>query len=114
MLILDASLYQSISTNTETNVREIGDARLAWIQQSLERYVDITEVMESRVAEARGERIPDVAKLADFVKMDVALRSIQIIQADGRFSGFNQDAIIRDFRDLSPGSLKDLADYTKR
>ncbi|MGN0955393.1 diguanylate cyclase [Dialister sp.] len=114
VLILDASLYQSISTNTETNVREIGDARLAWIQQSLERYVDITEVMESRVAEAQGERIPDVAKLADFVKMDAALRSIQIIQADGRFSGFNQDANIRDFRDLSSGSLKDLADYTKR
>lgn len=76
--------------------------------------MDITEVIESRVAEAQGERIPDVAKLADFVKMDAAFRNIQIVQADGRFSRFNQDANIRSFRDLSSGSLKDLADYTKR
>ena len=52
VLVLDAALFQSMSTNMETNIRETGEARLAWIKQSLERYVTITTVMEGRVKES--------------------------------------------------------------
>lgn len=89
VLLLDAAFYNSIRTNVETNCREIGNARLTWVQQSLERYVTITSVMEGRVKEPGGPHVPDQAKLADFVKMDNALRSIQIIQDDGTFTGYN-------------------------
>lgn len=109
VLILDASLYNSMYTNMESNVHEIGSARLAWIQQSLERYVTITEVMEGRVEESKGLIVPDRAKLADFVKMDNALRSIQIVQADGTFSGYNQDLGIHDFKNPDEGPLKEAA-----
>lgn len=109
VLILDAALFQSMSTNIETNIREIGEARLAWIEQSLERYVTITTVMEGRVKESEGRTVPDRAKLADFVKMDKALRSIQIVQEDGTFTGYNQDADIRNFTNPETGPLKKMA-----
>lgn len=114
VLILDAALFQSMSTNMETNIRETGEARLAWIEQSLERYVTITTVMEGRVKESEGRTVPDQTKLADFVKMDNALRSIQIVQEDGTFTGYNQDADIRNFTNPETGSLKKLALEARR
>lgn len=114
VLILDAALFQSMSTNMETNIRETGEARLAWIEQSLERYVTITTVMEGRVKESGGRTVPDQTKLADFVKMDNALRSIQIVQEDGTFTGYNQDADIRNFTNPETGSLKKLALEARR
>jgi diguanylate cyclase (GGDEF)-like protein len=65
--------------------------------------------MEGRVKESGGPHVPDRAKLADFVKMDNALRSIQIIQEDGTFTGYNQDADIRDFKNPMDSSLHNLA-----
>lgn len=114
VLVLDAALFQSMSTNMETNIRETGEARLAWIEQSLERYVTITTVMEGRVKESEGRTVPDQTKLADFVKMDNALRSIQIVQEDGTFTGYNQDADIRNFTNPETGSLKKLALEARR
>lgn len=114
VLVLDAALFQSMSTNMETNIRETGEARLAWIKQSLERYVTITTVMEGRVKESEGLTVPDQTKLADFVKMDNALRSIQIVQEDGTFTGYNQDADIRNFTNPETGSLKKLALEARR
>ena len=114
VLLLDAAFYNSIRTNVETNCREIGNARLTWVQQSLERYVTITSVMEGRVKEPGGPHVPDRAKLADFVKMDNALRSIQIIQEDGTFTGYNQDADIRDFKNPMDSSLHNLAREVRR
>lgn len=114
VLLLDAAFYDSIRTNVETNCREIGNARLTWVQQSLERYVTITSVMEGRVKEPGGPHVPDQAKLADFVKMDNALRSIQIIQDDGTFTGYNQDADIRDFKNPMDSSLHNLAREVRR
>lgn len=114
ILLLDAAFYNSIRTNVETNCREIGNARLTWVQQSLERYVTITSVMEGRVKEAGGPHVPDRAKLADFVKMDNALRSIQIIQDDGTFTGYNQDADIRDFKNPLDSPLHNLAREVRR
>ncbi len=114
ILLLDAAFYNSIRTNVETNYREIGNARLTWVQQSLERYVTITSVMEGRVKEPGGPHVPDQAKLADFVKMDNALRSIQIIQDDGTFTGYNQDADIRDFKNPLDSSLQNLARVVRR
>lgn len=114
VLILDAALFQSMSTNMETNIRETGEARLAWIEQSLERYVTITTVMEGRVKESGGRTVPDQTKLSDFVKMDNALRSIQIVQEDGTFTGYNQDADIRNFTNPETGSLKKLALEARR
>lgn len=114
VLILDAALFQSMSTNMGTNIRETGEARLAWIEQSLERYVTITTVMEGSVKESGGRTVPDQTKLADFVKMDNALRSIQIVQEDGTFTGYNQDADIRNFTNLETGSLKKLALEARR
>lgn len=114
VLLLDATFYNSIRTNVETNCREIGNARLTWVQQSLERYVTITSVMEGRVKEPGGPHVPDRAKLADFVKMDNALRSIQIIQEDGTFTGYNQDADIRDFKNPMDSSLHNLAREVRR
>lgn len=114
VLVLDAALFQSMSTNMETNIRETGEARLAWIKQSLERYVTITTVMEGRVKESGGRTVPDQTKLADFVKMDNALRSIQIVQEDGTFTGYNQDADIRNFTNPETGSLKKLALEARR
>ena len=58
VLLLDAAFYNSIRTNVETNCREIGNARLTWVQQSLERYVTITSVMEGRVKEPGGPMSP--------------------------------------------------------
>lgn len=86
VLLLDAAFYNSIRTDMEANYREIGNARLTWVQQSLERYVTITSVVEGRVKEPGGPHVPDQAKLADFVKMDNALRSVQIIQYSGHMS----------------------------
>lgn len=114
VLLLDAAFYNSIRTDMETNYREIGNARLTWVQQSLERYVTITSVMEGRVKEPGGPHVPDRAKLADFVKMDNALRSIQIIQDDGTFTGYNQDADIRDFKNPMDSSLHNLAREVRR
>lgn len=114
VLVLDAALFQSMSTNMETNIRETGEARLAWIEQSLERYVTITTVMEGRVKESEGLTVPDQTKLSDFVKMDNALRSIQIVQEDGTFTGYNQDADIRNFTNPETGSLKKLALEARR
>lgn len=114
VLVLDAALFQSMSTNMETNIRETGEARLAWIEQSLERYVTITTVMEGRVKESEGRTVPDQTKLADFVKMDNALRGIQIVQEDGTFTGYNQDADIRNFTNPETGSLKKLALEARR
>lgn len=114
VLLLDAAFYNSIRTNVETNCREIGNARLTWVQQSLERYVTITSVMEGRVKEPGGPHVPDREKLADFVKMDNALRSIQIIQEDGTFTGYNQDADIRDFKNPLDSSLQNLAREVRR
>lgn len=114
VLLLDAVFYNSIRTDMETNYREIGNARLTWVQQSLERYVTITSVMEGRVKEPGGPHVPDQAKLADFVKMDNALRSIQIIQDDGTFTGYNQDADIRDFKNPLDSSLQNLAREVRR
>lgn len=114
VLLLDAAFYNSIRTNVETNCREIGNARLTWVQQSLERYVTITSVMEGRVKEPGGPHVPDRAKLADFVKMDNALRSIQIIQEDGTFTGYNQDADIRDFKNPMDSSLHNLVREVRR
>lgn len=54
VLLLDAAFYNSIRTDMEANYREIGNARLTWVQQSLERYVTITSVMEGRVKEPGG------------------------------------------------------------
>lgn len=114
VLVLDAALFQSMSTNMETNIRETGEARLAWIEQSLERYVTITTVMEGRVKESEGLTVPDQTKLSDFVKMDNALRSIQIVQEDGTFTGYNQDADIRNFTNPETGFLKKLALEARR
>lgn len=114
VLLLDAAFYNSIRTNVENNYRETGNARITWIQQSLERYVTITSVMEGRVKEPGGPHVPDRAKLADFVKMDNALRSIQIIQDDGTFTGYNQDANIRDFQNPMDSSLHNLARVVRR
>lgn len=114
VLLLDAAFYNSIRTDMETNYREIGNARITWVQQSLERYVTITSVMEGRVKEPGGPHVPDQAKLADFVKMDNALRSIQIIQDDGTFTGYNQDADIRDFKNPRDSSLHNLAREVRR
>ena len=58
VLLLDAAFYNSIRTNVETNYRETGNARLTWVQQSLERYVTITSVMEGRVKEPGGPMSP--------------------------------------------------------
>ena len=66
VLILDAALFQSMSTNMETNIRETGEARLAWIKQSLERYVTITTVMEGRVKESGGPHCPRPDKAGGF------------------------------------------------
>jgi hypothetical protein len=79
VLLLDAALYHSMYTDMQASVHEVGEARLAWIEQSLQRYVDITEIMEGRVVGKEGKAVPDQAKLADFVKMDAALRSIQLV-----------------------------------
>lgn len=79
-----------------------------------ERYVTITTVMEGRVKESEGCTVPDQTKLADFVKMDNALRSIQIVQEDGTFTGYNQDADIRNFTNPETGSLKKLALEARR
>lgn len=114
VLLLDAAFYNSIRTDMEANYREIGNARLTWVQQSLERYVTITSVMEGRVKEPGGPHVPDRAKLADFVKMDNALRSIQIIRDDGTFTGYNQDADIRDFPNPRDSSLHNLAREVRR
>lgn len=114
VLLLDAAFYNSIRTDMEANYREIGNARLTWVQQSLERYVTITSVMEGRVKEPGGPHVPDQAKLADFVKMDNALRSVQIIQDDGTFTGYNQDADIRDFKNPLDSSLQNLAREVRR
>lgn len=70
--------------------------------------------MEGRVKEPGGPHVPDQAKLADFVKMDNALRSIQIIQDDGTFTGYNQDADIRDFKNPMDSSLHNLAREVRR
>lgn len=70
--------------------------------------------MEGRVKESGGPHVPDRAKLADFVKMDNALRSIQIIQDDGTFTGYNQDADIRDFKNPQDSSLHNLAREVRR
>lgn len=70
--------------------------------------------MEGRVKEPGGPHVPDRAKLADFVKMDNALRSIQIIQDDGTFTGYNQDANIRDFPNPMDSSLHNLAREVRR
>ena len=52
--------------------------------------------MEGRAKEPGGPHVPDRAKLADFVKVDNALRSIQIIQDDGRrHDGTGQSAAAR-------------------
>lgn len=58
ILLLDAAFYNSIRTNVETNCRETGNARITWVQQSLERYVTITSVMEGRVKEPGGPMSP--------------------------------------------------------
>ena len=58
VLLLDAAFYNSIRTNVENNYRETGNARITWIQQSLERYVTITSVMEGRVKEPGGPMSP--------------------------------------------------------
>lgn len=58
VLLLDAAFYNSIRTNVETNCRETGNARITWVQQSLERYVTITSVMEGRVKEPGGPMSP--------------------------------------------------------
>jgi diguanylate cyclase (GGDEF)-like protein len=114
VLVLDAVLYNSMYMNMEANLHEVGEARLSWIEQTLQRYINITEVMEERVTAPDGREMPNRAKLADFVKMDDALRSIQLIPVKGEFIGYNQDADIRDFRDLSEGPLKKAAAYTKK
>lgn len=54
VLLLDAALYHSMYTDMQASFHEVGEARLAWIEQSLQRYVDITEIMEGRVVEKRG------------------------------------------------------------
>lgn len=46
--------------------------------------------------------------------MDNALRSIQIIQDDGTFTGYNQDADIRDFKNPMDSSLHNLAREVRR
>lgn len=46
--------------------------------------------------------------------MDNALRSIQIIQDDGTFTGYNQDADIRDFKNPLDSSLQNLARGVRR
>ncbi|WP_440253298.1 hypothetical protein [Dialister succinatiphilus] len=48
------------------------------------------------------------------MKMDNALRSIQIIQEDGTFTGYNQDADIRDFKNPMDSSLHNLAREVRR
>ena len=58
VLLLDAAFYNSIRTDMETNCRETGNARITWVQQSLERYVTITSVMEGRVKEPGGPMSP--------------------------------------------------------
>lgn len=58
VLLLDAAFYNSIRTDMEANYREIGNARLTWVQQSLERYVTITSVVEGRVKEPGGPPCP--------------------------------------------------------
>lgn len=70
--------------------------------------------MEGRAKEPGGPHVPDRAKLADFVKVDNALRSIQIIQDDGTFIGYNQDADIRDFPNPMDSSLHNLARVVRR
>lgn len=46
--------------------------------------------------------------------MDNALLSIQIIQDDGTFTGYNQDADIRDFKNPLDSSLQNLAREARR
>lgn len=114
VLLLDAALYHSMYTDMQASFHEVGEARLAWIEQSLQRYVDITEIMEGRVVEKEGKAVPDQAKLADFVKMDAALRSIQLVQADGTFHGYNQDSNIRYFLHVEDSPLGKVAENTRK
>lgn len=114
VLLLDAALYHSMYTDMQASFHEVGEARLAWIEQSLQRYVDITEIMEGRVVEKEGKDVPDQAKLADFVKMDAALRSIQLVQADGTFHGYNQDSNIRYFLHVEDSTLGKVAENTRK
>ena len=114
VLLLDAALYHSMYTDMQASLHEVGEARLAWIEQSLQRYVDITEIMEGRVVGKVGKAVPDQAKLADFVKMDAALRSIQLVQADGTFHGYNQDSNIRYFLHVEDSPLGKVAENTRK
>lgn len=114
VLLLDVALYHSMYTDMQASFHEVGEARLAWIEQSLQRYVDITEIMEGRVVEKEGKAVPDQAKLADFVKMDAALRSIQLVQADGTFHGYNQDSNIRYFLHVEDSPLGKVAENTRK
>lgn len=114
VLLLDAALYHSMYTDMQASFHEVGEARLAWIEQSLRRYVDITEIMEGRVVEKEGKAVPDQAKLADFVKMDAALHSIQLVQADGTFHGYNQDSNIRYFLHVEDSPLGKVAENTRK
>lgn len=114
VLILDAFLYNSVVTNGENEMQEVGAARLSWIQQSLERYVTITDIFSAKIEQKDGAKLPSQSEMVSFVSMDNALRSLQIIADDGRYLGYNQDPDILYFdKNLPRGVKKALAETDK-
>ena len=77
-LLLDVFVYVELEHSGQKQMEEMGDAHLAWISQSVERYVNISNGMVSYVMRNYDKPI-EMEKLAgQYFPLSPELRSIQL------------------------------------
>ena len=82
-IVLDVFVFRQLEMTEQEQTRELGNAHLAWISQSIERYVNIADGMVSFVMREQGDVRKMNERAGQYFPMSPALNSIQLVPADG-------------------------------
>ena len=77
-LLLDVVVYRHLEIDEQQQTRELGTAYLAWLSQSVERYVNIADGMVSYVMREGGKPAKMEEQASQYFPMSPELRSIQL------------------------------------
>ncbi|HBK28318.1 MAG TPA: hypothetical protein DDY92_07355, partial [Dialister sp.] len=77
-IVLDVFVFRQLEMTEQEQTRELGNAHLAWISQSIERYVNIADGMVSFVMREQGHPKKMSERAGQYFPMSPELTSIQL------------------------------------
>ena len=113
-IVLDVFVFRQLEVKEQEQTQELGNAHLAWISQSVERYVNITDGMVSFVMREEGNTKKINERAGQYFPMSPELTSIQLAPGGVVSEVYPWDKDRIDLQQLIPDTDSWKSDSAKR